>query len=133
MGSPKSAVGWFTLAGGITGFLTGFLLAIFTATRWNLIVSGKPIVFLVPFFVVGFEFTILLAVFGNILGLISQTKLPRFIAQPTYHPSFSCDRYGILASCEAGREKELSRFFESKGARIEIHPPTPIEELGKRG
>jgi len=30
---PKSKVGWFTLAGGITGFFTGFLLAIFTATR----------------------------------------------------------------------------------------------------
>ena len=25
---PKSMVGWFTLAGGITGFFTGFLFAI---------------------------------------------------------------------------------------------------------
>ena len=38
-----SWVGWFTLCGGILGFIAGFALAIFTATRWNLIVSGKPI------------------------------------------------------------------------------------------
>ena len=68
---PKSKVGWFTLVGGIIGFLSGFLLAIFTATRWNIMVSGKPVVALVPFFIVGFEFTILFAVFGNVLGLIS--------------------------------------------------------------
>ena len=62
LGLEKSRVGWFTLAGGITGFLTGFSLAAFTATRWSLIVSGKPVVALVPFFIVGFEFTILFAV-----------------------------------------------------------------------
>ncbi|WP_054700550.1 quinol:electron acceptor oxidoreductase subunit ActD [Desulfosarcina cetonica] len=49
---PKSRVGWFTLGGGIIGFFTGFLLAAFTATRWSLIVSGKPVVALVPFFIV---------------------------------------------------------------------------------
>ena len=32
----KSKVGWFTLAGGIFGFFSGFALAIFTATRWDL-------------------------------------------------------------------------------------------------
>ena len=40
---PKSKVGWFTLAGAIIGFFTGFLFAGFTATRWSLIVSGKPV------------------------------------------------------------------------------------------
>ena len=38
---PRSRVGWFTLAGGIIGFFTGFLFAAFTATRWSLMVSGK--------------------------------------------------------------------------------------------
>jgi hypothetical protein len=45
----RSRVGWFTLAGGIIGFVTGFALAIFTAVQWNLIVSGKPIVSLILF------------------------------------------------------------------------------------
>lgn len=117
---PKSKVGWFTLVGGIAGFFTGFLLAIFTATRWNLIVGGKPVVALVPFIIVGFEFTILFAVFGNVLGLISQARLPRFTLGECYDPRFTGDRFGVLASCEAGRQDELHRFFEAKGAEIKM-------------
>jgi Alternative complex III, ActD subunit len=113
---PKSRVGWFTLAGGITGFFTGFLLAAFTASRWSLIVGGKPVVALVPFFIVGFEFTILFAVFGNVLGLISQARLPRFGARPHYDERFSGDRFGVLARCSAAEQDELTRFFENNGA-----------------
>ena len=115
---PKSKVGWFTLAGGIVGFFAGFSLAAFTATRWSLIVSGKPVVALVPFFIVGFEFTILFAVFGNVLGLISQARLPRFTAQPDYDECFSGDRFGVLARCPIGEKEKLTRFFEENGAEI---------------
>ncbi len=115
---PKSKVGWFTLAGGITGFFTGFLLAAFTATRWSLIVGGKPVVALVPFFIVGFEFTILFAVFGNVLGLISQARLPRFKVSPGYEPVFSGSRFGVLASCTTKEEHKLADFFKTKGAEV---------------
>lgn len=115
---PKSKVGWFTLAGGITGFFSGFLLAAFTAARWDLIVGGKPIVALVPFVIVGFEFTILFAVFGNVLGLISQARLPRFETRPLYDPRFTGHKFGILASCRAEEKSGLLHFFEAKGAEI---------------
>jgi hypothetical protein len=124
---PKSKVGWFTLVGGIIGFLSGFLLAIFTATRWNIMVSGKPVVALVPFFIVGFEFTILFAVFGNVLGLISQARLPRFKIERTYDPRFSGDCFGVLASCETSQRSGLYQFFEAKGAEIKSY--TPEERL----
>ncbi|MFO7752242.1 MAG: quinol:electron acceptor oxidoreductase subunit ActD, partial [Desulfobacteraceae bacterium] len=39
LGRGKSRVGWFTFAGGVIGFFSGFSLAAFTATRWDLIVS----------------------------------------------------------------------------------------------
>ncbi len=115
---PKSKVGWFTLAGGITGFLTGFLFAAFTATRWSLIVSGKPVVALVPFFIVGFEFTILFAVFGNVLGIISQARLPRFKVSQDYQSTFSGNRFGVLASCLPDEKIGLSDFFKTEGAQI---------------
>jgi molybdopterin-containing oxidoreductase family membrane subunit len=115
---PRSRVGWFTLAGGIIGFFTGFLFAAFTATRWSLMVSGKPVVALVPFFIVGFEFTILFAVFGNVLGLISQARLPRFDTRPGYDERFSGDRFGVLACCNADEQDDLTRFFEENGAEI---------------
>ena len=118
LGLRKSRVGWFTLAGGITGFFTGFLLAAFTATRWSLIVSGKPIVALVPFFIVGFEFTILFAVFGNVIGLITQAGLPRFNYNEYYDPECSADQFGILAACGPEESGELKTFFAERGARI---------------
>ena len=102
----------------VLGFFTGFLFAAFTATRWSLIVSGKPIVALVPFVIVGFEFTILFAVFGNVLGLISQARLPRFKTSQSYDPRFTGHKFGILASCSAGEKNALYHFFEAKGAQI---------------
>lgn len=116
---PKSRVGWFTLAGGITGFFTGFLLAAFTATRWSLIVGGKPVVALVPFFIVGFEFTILFAVFGNVLGFISQARLPKFKLPVGYDGRFSGNRFGVLARCAANEKEKLTRFFEENGAEFQ--------------
>ncbi len=118
LGLKKSRVGWFTLTGGIIGFFTGFLLAAFTATRWSLIVGGKPIVALVPFFIVGFEFTILFAVFGNVVGLITQAGLPRFNYSQDYHPACSADSFGILAVCGPEESGELETFFVERGARI---------------
>jgi hypothetical protein len=116
---PKSKVGWFTLAGGITGFLTGFLLALFTATRWNLIVQGKPVVAWIPFVIVGFEFTILFSVFGNVLGLISQARLPRFKLSAGYDPAFSGGHFGVLASCRTGQESGLTELLRSRGAEVQ--------------
>jgi molybdopterin-containing oxidoreductase family membrane subunit len=118
---PKGKVGLFTLAGGIIGFFCGFLLAIFTSGRWELIVSGKPVVALVPFFIVGFEFTILFSVLGNVLGLVSQMRLPRFETDETYDPRFTGAKFGVLASCETALRSELQHFFEAKGAETKIY------------
>lgn len=115
---PKSKVGWFTLAGGIIGFFTGFLLAAFTSTRWSLIVSGKPVVALVPFFIVGFEFTILFAVFGNVLGLISQARIPRFAIAPDYDPRFSGDCFGVKVVCGPHEREAVARLLEEKGGQM---------------
>lgn len=114
----KSNVGYFTLAGGIIGFFTGFILAAYTASQWNLIVSGKPVVALVPFFIVGFEFTILFAVFGNVAGLIHQMHLPEYRGLEQHDPRCSGDHFGILATCESGQKAELENFFRERGAVV---------------
>jgi molybdopterin-containing oxidoreductase family membrane subunit len=114
----SSRVGYFTLAGGLIGFFAGLALAIFTATRWDLIVQGKPIVSLIPFFIVGFEFTILFSVFGNVIGLLTQAKLPEFNWEQYYDSRCSGSHIGIVASCEPANAGELSAFFKKKGAEI---------------
>ena len=116
----KSRVGWFTLCGGILGFISGFALAIFTATRWNLIVSGKPIIAIVPFVVVGFEVTILGAVFGNVIGLLTQTRLPSFRWFKHYDARCSGEHFGVLAACEPMQENGLKDFFLEQGAEVRV-------------
>jgi molybdopterin-containing oxidoreductase family membrane subunit len=116
----NSRVGWFTLCGGILGFLGGFALAIFTATRWELIVSGKPIIAIVPFVVVGFEVTILGSVFGNVIGLLTQTRLPSFRWLKHYDPRCSGEHFGVLAACDAMQEDGLKDLFQQQGAEIKV-------------
>jgi len=116
----KSRVGYFTLIGGILGFFSGFGLAIFTAGKWHLIVSGKPIVALVPFFIVGFEFTILFSVFGNVIGMLTQARIPRFKLPDTYDPRCSGAHFGVLAACSPGEKEHLVDFFKQKGGEVRI-------------
>ena len=116
----KSLVGWITLAGGILGFFTGFTLAIFTAQRWELIVSGKPIVALIPFLIVGFEFTVLFAVFGNLIGFLLMTRLPRYDMLDTYDPRLSGEHFGILAACPTEQIDQLKAFFQERGGETRL-------------
>ena len=111
----KSRVGYFTLAGAIFGFLFGFALAIFTATRWDLIVGGKPVVALIPFIIVGFECTILFSVLGNIAGFLLQARLPDFKGLKDHEPACTGDRFGIVATCDIGEEQGLMTFFREQG------------------
>lgn len=111
----KSRVGLFTLAGGILGFFSGLGLSVFTAVQWNLIVSGKPIVALVPFFIVGFEFTILFSVLGNIVGFLTQARLPDFKGLKAYDSRCSGHHFGIVASCPHGEQEALMAFFGTRG------------------
>jgi len=113
-----SRVGYFTLIGGIVGFLTGFSLAIFTALQWNFVVSGKPVLAWIPFVIVGFEFTILFSVIGNVLGLLTQCRLPDFEGLKQYDPRCSGDCFGVVVACAEGEQQDLTEFFEKQGGEI---------------
>ncbi len=114
----KSKVGWFTLTGGILGLISGFALAVYCSIEWNLIVSGKPIISLIPFFIVGFEFTILFAVFGNIIGLLTQARLPSATHMEYYDPRCSGEHFGVLAACETTQQDDLKDFFKQNGGEV---------------
>lgn len=114
----KSGVGYFTLAGGILGFFTGFGLSVYTSVQWNLIISGKPVVSWMPFVIVGFEFTILFSVLCTILGFLIQSGMPEFKGLKQYDPRFSGDHFGIVASCEEGEQAGLMDFFQEKGGEV---------------
>lgn len=115
----KSKVGYYTLTGGIIGFFVGFLFAIYCASEWRLIVSGKPVIALVPFFIVGFEFTVLFSVFGNVIGLINEARLPDTRGLADYHPKCSGEHFGVVATCPEENKIALMEFFQKRGADAE--------------
>ena len=115
-----SKVGWFTLCGGIIGFFTGYGLAIFTALRWGLMVGGKPVVAYVPFVIVGFEFTILFAIFGNLIGMLLLTRLPRLKNLENYDPRCSGDHFGVLSSCKDDQREGLQSLFTKNGGDVKV-------------
>jgi molybdopterin-containing oxidoreductase family membrane subunit len=114
----RSAVGWFTLAGGVIGLFTGYLLASLTAARWGLIVSGKPVLAYIPFFIVGFEFTILFSVFGNVVGMILLMRLPAYRDLSMYDPRFSGEHFGVVVHCPAEEAASVKAFFSEQGAEV---------------
>ena len=116
----KSPVGYFTLCGGMIGFICGFAIAIYTATQWHLIVSGKPIVALIPFLIVGFELTILFAVIGNVFGMLALTGLPRYDNLTFYDPRCSATHFAILASCDTEGLAGLTNFFQEHGGEVKV-------------
>jgi molybdopterin-containing oxidoreductase family membrane subunit len=114
----KTPVGWFTLAGGLIGLLTGYGVASFTALRWSLIVSGKPVVAFVPFLIVGFEVAVLFSVFGTVIGLILQSRLPAYGDLQDHPPECTGERFALLVDCPPEETEELRSFLTERGAWV---------------
>lgn len=89
MALPKSKVGYFTFAGGITGFFTGMTMIWFmNKFDYPLVVGGKPLFTPLFAFPVSYELTILLSAFGTLFGLALLNRLPRL-----NNPLFAVERF----------------------------------------
>ncbi len=75
----RSKIKYFTLIGALTGFTAGYALTIYTHLSWEsppLIVGGKPLVSVIPFFVIAYELTILFGGIATFIGLLILSGLP---------------------------------------------------------
>ena len=81
LGPQFTLVPWIGLAFAILGLLIGLGFPAWTASDWVLPVSGKPIVAIPPFIVIGFELTILFTAIHvlaglAVLGIIDSFRFP---------------------------------------------------------
>jgi molybdopterin-containing oxidoreductase family membrane subunit len=120
LGSKRSPVRFFTLAGAILGILSGLGLAVYTAVQWHFIVSGKPPVPRVPYVIVAFEFCILLAIFFNLGGMLLLARLPKSKLPAHYDIRLTEDRFGLLVRGPGARQGEIRHLLQEAGAE-EIH------------
>ncbi len=114
--SKPSPVRFFTLLGGILGLALGMSLAAYTALQWEFIVGGRPVLAWIPFMIIGFEFTILLGIMGNLIGMLMKSRIPRIKLPDHYDPRFTKDRFGVLIGCPMGEVLRISQLLKEAGA-----------------
>ena len=89
MGVKKSPVGWFSFAGGLTGFFTGMTMIWWmNSYDYGIVVGGKPLFSPLFAFPVSYELTILLGSFGTLFGMFFLNRLPRL-----YNPLHKVERF----------------------------------------
>ena len=113
---PVSRVRLFTLIGGLTGTVSGFLLTIWSALVWGLTTGGKPVVSIPPFVVIAFELTILFGGLATLIGMLVLGRLPRLTPSPTFDPRFTNDRFGVAVHCAPGRGGSVREILRGAGA-----------------
>lgn len=118
---PVSRVRLFTLIGGLTGTVSGFLLTIWSALLWGLTTGGKPVVSIPPFVVIAFELTILFGGLATLIGMVVLGRLPRLTPSPTFDPRFTNDRFGVAVHCATGRGGSVREILRGAGAE-EVRP-----------
>ena len=124
LGDPSTIVPWIALAFGALGCLIGFSLPAWTASDWVLPVSGKPIVAIPPFTIIGFELTILFTAIHTLvglalLGIIDSFRFPIPKAAKRY-PRFQRDRFGVVVRCDGNKIEEFKEIMKKNGAE-EVH------------
>ncbi|HVP30082.1 MAG TPA: DUF3341 domain-containing protein [Myxococcota bacterium] len=115
-----SRVRLFTLVGGLAGLFTGFLMTIWMANDWQLVVGGKPFTSIPPYVVIGFELTILFGGLMTLLGLLVFGGLPhgRFgVPDPGYSARFSAEEFGVTVRCKERDVAEVDALLRANSAK----------------
>ena len=116
MDPRPSKVRAFTLVGGLTGVVTGFLMQIWMSWEWPIKIAGKAYASIPPYFIVGFELTIL---FGGILTLIGLFVVGRLYPRrldAAYSPRFSAEEFGVSVCCRDRDVSEVDALLRGHGA-----------------
>jgi molybdopterin-containing oxidoreductase family membrane subunit len=112
-----SRVRAFTLVGGLVGVVTGFGIQIWMSLEWPIKVAGKAFASIPPYFIVGFELTIL---FGGILTLIGLLLVGRLYPRPldrAYSARFSAEEFGVAVRCGDRDVAEIDALLRAQSAK----------------
>jgi len=116
MAPRTSPVRLFVLLGGLIGTIAGFSLTIWTATRWGLIVGGKPVVAIPPYVVIAFELTLLFGSLAAASGLFLLGGMPKWRSSPGYDPSLSADRFALRVGGNPEQLEVARNVLQGAGA-----------------
>ena len=124
LGNPTTILPWIALFFGALGCFIGYSFPAWTASDWVLPVSGKPILAIPPYTIIGFELTILFTTIFTLvsiamLGIIDSFRFPIPRAAKKY-PRFQRDRFGVVVRCDAEKLEQFETIMKNNGAE-EVH------------
>ena len=121
VGKGPSRVRLWTLIGGLVGVTSGYLMTIWMAYDWPLVIGGKPFASIPAYTIIAFELTILFGGVLTVLGMITHGLILGAKRPTAYRPSFSGDEFGCLVRCHSDqipRVQELLRDAGSMEVRV---------------
>ena len=114
VGHKVSPVRRWTLAGGLLGVTTGFVMTLWMSYDYPIVVGGKPLGSVVPYVVIAFELTILFGALATVLA-VGYYAWKTFQRGP-HEPRFTNDTIGIFVPCPEDRRAAVSELLLSHGA-----------------
>jgi hypothetical protein len=107
---------WASLAGGIFGACTGFLLAAGTAYLYPVQTGDKPIIAFFPTGIITYELIMLFAILGAIAGMFFEMRLPPW-RERVYDPAIGEGAIGISVSTSSGDQGiRAGKIMQDAGA-----------------
>ena len=114
----------FPIAGGLTGFAVALLFTAGTQAAFPLVTGGKPILAIPAMLIIMYEFSLLFAMIFTVMGVIFESRLPRFSgAGPVYDPRITLGYIGLLATVEEDRVQAARQALQDGGAADVIGEP----------
>jgi hypothetical protein len=105
----------FPFVGACLGLASGILLTSMTQVAYPLVTGGKPILSLPPMAVVSYEGTMLGAILFTVLGIIFESRLPKF-KMGLYDTRITEGYIGVLVNAEENQHGRVAGILNQAGA-----------------
>ncbi len=107
----------FPIAGGFTGFALALLITAGTQAAFPLVTGGKPILAIPAMMIILYEMSLLFAMIFTVIGVIFESRLPRFSGPgPVYDPRITLGYIGLLATVDDDRIPAARQALQDGGA-----------------
>ena len=105
----------YPFVGALVGLTVGIMLTSMTQMAYPLVQGGKPILSLPPMAVVTYESTMLSAIIFTIIGILFESRLPKF-KMGLYDTRITEGYIGVLVNAEEEQLSEVSAILSQAGA-----------------
>ena len=113
---PPSRVRLYTLLGCLVGVTLGYLMQIWMAYDWPLVIGGKPFASIPAYTIIGFELNILFGGILTVVGLMVHAFVLDRGTHEAYRPSFSGDEFGCVVMCHADQIPRVQEVLGGAGS-----------------